>query len=75
MLQEHEVFTVSLQKSENKLEDGVLLEESVREICKKFFSEGRKVTLVNNNCPTNPQIENLESIKLFSLPPDITSQT
>ena len=55
--------------------DGVLFEEYVRKMDKKFVSEGRKVALVIDNCPAHPQIENLKSIRLFFLPPNTTSQT
>ena len=52
--------------------DGVLFEEWVREMEKKFATEGRKSALVIGSCPTHPQIENLKS--LFYLPPNTTSQ-
>ena len=55
--------------------DRVLFEEWIREMDKKFFSEGRKVALVTDNYPAHPQIENLKSIKLFFLPANTTSQT
>ena len=54
--------------------DGVLFQEWVREMDKKFGSEERKVALLIDNCPVRPQIENLKSIKLFFLPPSATSQ-
>ena len=40
--------------------DGVLLEDWIKEMNKKFVSEGKKVTLVINNCPVHPQIETLK---------------
>ena len=52
--------------------DGVLFQEWVREMDKKFVSEERKVALLIDNCPVRPQIENLKSIKLFFLPPSVT---
>ena len=55
--------------------DQVLLEEWVREMDKKFVSEGRKVDLVIDSCPAYPQIGNLKLIKLFLFPPNRTSQT
>ena len=51
-----------------------LFEEWVREMDKKFVSEGRKIALTISNCPAHPQIESLKSIKLFFLPPNTTSQ-
>ena len=50
----------------NEWMDGVLFEEWIRVMDKKFVSEGRKIALVINNCPAHPQIENLKLIKLFS---------
>ena len=55
--------------------DGVLFEEWVREIDRKFDAEGRKIALVIDNCPSHPDIANLKAIKLFFLPPNTTSQT
>ena len=52
----------------------VLFEEWVREMDKKFVSEGRKIALEIRNCPAHPQIKSLKSIKLFFLPPNTTSQ-
>ena len=53
--------------------DGMLFEEWVRELDRKFLSEGRNVALVIDNCPAHPHIENLKAIKLFFLPPNTTS--
>ena len=50
-------------------------EERVRELDRKFSSEGRSVALVIDNCSAHPHIENLKSIKLFFLPPNTTSIT
>ena len=55
--------------------EGILFEEWVRELERKFASEGRNVALVIDNCPGHPQIENLKTIKLFFLPPNTTSKT
>ena len=35
----------------------------------------RRITLIVDNCPSHPQIENLESIKLKFLPPNTTEFT
>ena len=53
--------------------DGVLFEEWVREMDKKFASEGRKVTLVMSNFPAHPQIGNLNLLKLLFFPANTTS--
>ena len=45
--------------------DGALFEEWVRELDRKFASEGRSIALVIDNCAGHPHIENLKSIKLF----------
>ena len=53
--------------------DGVLFEEWVRGLNKKFESEKRKVALIIDNCPAHPIIDNLSHIKLVFLPPNTTS--
>ena len=55
--------------------DGALFEEWVRELDRKFTSEGRSNALVIGSCPTHHHIENLKSIKLFFLPANTTSAT
>ena len=55
--------------------DGILFEEWVRELDRKFLSEGRNVAIVIDNFPAHPYIENLKTIKLFFLPPNTTSIT
>ena len=55
--------------------DGILFEEWVRELDRKFLSEGRNVGLVIDNCLAHPHIENIKAIKLFFLPPNTTSIT
>ena len=55
--------------------DGALFEEWVRELDRKFVSEGRSKALVIDDCPAHPHIENLKSIKLFFSPPNTTSAT
>ena len=55
--------------------DGVLFEEWVTEMDRKFAAEGRKIALIIDNCPAHPEIENLKAIKLFFLPPNTTSLT
>ena len=53
--------------------DDVLFEEWVRDLNKQFESEKRKVTLIIDNCPAHPIIDNLSHIKLVFLPPNTTS--
>ena len=53
--------------------DGVLFEEWVRDLNKKFESEKIKVALIIDNCPAHPIIDNLSHIKLVFLPPNTTS--
>ena len=55
--------------------NGVLFEEWVTEMDRKFASEGRKIALIIDNCPAHPEIENLKAIKLFFLLPNTTSLT
>ena len=46
--------------------DGILFEEWVRKLDRKFLPEGRNVALVIDICHAHPHIENLKAIKLFS---------
>ena len=55
--------------------DGILFEEWVRELDRKFLSEGRNVAVVIDNYPAHRHIENLKAIKLFFLPLNTTSIT
>ena len=66
-LEEHECFTMPLQKRHKSWMDGAVFEKWVREMDKKFVSVGRKVALVINNCPAHRQIKNLKLKKLFFL--------
>lgn len=40
---------------------------------RKLKQNGEKVLLVVDNCPSHPSVENLSSIKLVFLPPNVTS--
>ena len=55
--------------------DGKSFEEWLRELDRKFAFEGRNVSFVIDNCPAHPHIDNLKAIKLYFLPPNITSKT
>ena len=54
--------------------NGVLFKEWDRDIDKKFVSERRKVVLVTDNNPAYSPVENLNLVKLFSLPVKTTFQ-
>ena len=45
----------------------------MRDVKKKFQTEGRKVALIIDNCPAHPIIENLSHVKLVFVPPNTTS--
>ncbi|XP_057316741.1 uncharacterized protein LOC130657751 [Hydractinia symbiolongicarpus] len=55
--------------------DGVLFEEWVQELDRQFDSQGRKITLVVDNCPAQPEVTGLKAINLQFLPPTTTSCT
>jgi len=55
--------------------DSQLVEEWVRGQDWKFECEGRKVALVVNNCPTQPEGANLKAINEVFLPPNTTCKT
>ena len=54
--------------------NGVLFKEWDRDIDKKFVSERRKVVLVTDNSSAYSPVENLNLVKLFSLPVKTTFQ-
>ena len=54
--------------------DGVLFEDCMQELQRKFSSE-RSLAQVTDNCLSHSHIENLKLIKLFFLPPYNTSTT
>ena len=45
--------------------DSVLFKEWVRDLNKKFQTEGRKVALIIHNCPAHLIIENLSHVNFF----------
>ena len=55
--------------------DGVLFEEWLRELDRKFESQGRKIVLVVDNGPAHPDVTGLKAINLQFLPPNTTSCT
>ena len=52
-----------------------LFEEWVRELDRKFSAARRKIALIIDNCTAHPHVEQLASIELIFLPPNITSHT
>ena len=54
--------------------DGKLFEGWPRELDRMFAFEGRNVAFVIDNCPAHPHIDNLNSIKLYFVPPDTISK-
>ena len=54
--------------------DGVLFEEWVKELYRKFNAEKRHVVLLVDNCPAHPPIENMKAIGLRFLRPNTTSK-
>ena len=54
--------------------DGVLFEEWVRELDRKFEAEGRNIALLIDNCPAHPEIGNLKALALKFLRPNTTSR-
>ena len=51
-----------------------LFEEWIRELDHKFFSKGRCIALIIDNCPAHPVIDNLKAINLHYLRPNTTSK-
>ena len=47
----------------------------VRKIDQKMYASSRKIVLIVDNCPCDPQIENLRNTKLMFLPPNTTAFT
>ena len=52
-----------------------LFEEWVKELDRKFGIEGRKIALVIDNCPAQPEVSGLKWVELIFLPPNTTSIT
>ena len=55
--------------------DGNLFTEWVKQLDNKFVAEGRNITLIIDNCPAQPKIDNLQAVELIFLPPNTTSKT
>ena len=55
--------------------DSEIFSDYVRKLDTKFDAEGRKIVLIIDNCPANPNVDNLKAIQLVFLPPNTTSKT
>ena len=55
--------------------DGILFEEWLHELHRKFEMQGRKVVLIVDNCPAHPEVLGLKGINLQLLPSNTTSCT
>ena len=54
---------------------GTLFEGWLRDFDRKFEMQGRKIVMIVDNCPANPEVSGLKAIKLQFLPPNTTSCT
>ena len=50
--------------------DGTIFVEWLRELDHKFERRRRKIIIIANNCPVDPEIKGLKSIDLQFLPPN-----
>ena len=55
--------------------DSEIFTEYVRKLDAKFYTEGRKIVLIIDNCPAHPEIADLKAVELVFLPPNTTSKT
>ena len=46
----------------------------VKEVDRKFASQGRKIALIIDNSPTHPEVDGLKAFELIFLPPNATSK-
>ena len=53
--------------------DGKFFKEWLHELDRKFGMQGRKVSMIVDNCPAHPEISGLKTIKLQFFPPNTTS--
>ena len=53
----------------------VIFNNFVRKLDRKMTVSKLRITLIVDNCPSHPRIENLESIKLKFIPPNATAFT
>ena len=55
--------------------DGILFEEWLHEVDRKFKMQGRRVVMKVDNLPAHPEVSGLKAINLQFLPPNTTSWT
>ena len=55
--------------------DGILFEEWLHEVDRKFKMQGRRVVVKVDNFPAHPELSGLKAINLQFLPPNTTSWT
>ena len=53
--------------------DGILFEEWLHELDRKFEMQGRRVVMIVNNCPAHSEFSRLKAVNLQILPPNTTS--
>ena len=46
----------------------------LKELDRKMIAEGRKITVIVDNCPAHPHVEELQAVELIFLPPNTTSK-
>ena len=46
----------------------------LKELDRKMIAEGRKITMIVDNCPAHPHVEGLQAVELVFLPPNTTSE-
>ena len=74
MFQRCQKPTLSVQVPKKSWMDSEIFSDYARRLDAKFHVEGRKVTLIIDNGPAHPNIDNLKAIELVFLPPNTTSK-
>ena len=46
----------------------------LKELDRRMIAEGRKITMIVDNCPAHPHVEGLQAVELIFLPPNTTSK-
>ena len=46
----------------------------LKELDRKMITEGRKITMIVDNCPAHPHVVGLQAVELTFLPPNTTSK-
>ncbi|XP_053404457.1 tigger transposable element-derived protein 4-like [Mercenaria mercenaria] len=71
------VKTLQTQYTNNKKAwmTGQIFEDWLRKIDREMKRRGRRITMVVDNAPCHPKLENLSNIELIFLPPNTTSKT